>query len=277
MGAGPWAQMFHAPMLSEGPHCTLSMVWARRFEAASALAGQFGAAATDDFEALLAGCDAVAFAVPPDVQAQMAPAAAAAGKPLLLEKPIALALADARAMVAAIEAAGVPTQVVLSRRYSSRIRTFLEELRGFTVTGVRTSFVSGAFLPGSPFATPWRLQQGAVLDVGPHVLDLMDAVAGHIDSISHVGDTHDWTALTTMHEGGAIGQACISSVVPGELSDLTVFGPEGIRSAPPRDDTERGEVMRTIAEEFAGVVRTGQSHELDVRRGLYLQELIQGR
>ena len=39
---------------------------------------------------------------------------------------------------------------------------------------------------------------------------------------------------------------------------------------------ERDEVQRTISEEFAGVCRTGISHPLDVHRGLYLQELIQG-
>jgi predicted dehydrogenase len=139
---------------------------------------------------------------------------------------------------------------------------------------LRTSFVSGAFLPGSPFATPWRLEHGALLDVGPHVLDLMDAVAGRIESIEYTGDPATMLALTTRHASGAIGQAFISSVVPGQLADLEVFGPEGILSAPDRSDEERSEVMSTIAAEFAQVVRTGEPHALDVHRGLYLQSLI---
>ncbi len=264
--------MMHAPMLAAGPHTTLSAVWGRRPAAAVQLAEQYGAHGTDDFPAFLAHCDAVSFAVPPDVQAQLAPLAAAAGKPLLLEKPLALTLDQARTMVAAID---VPTQIVLSRRYSKRIREFLTQVRGVPVTGVRTSFVSGAFLPGSPFQTPWRLREGALLDVGPHVLDMMDAVAGPVEQIDYAGDPHSWLALTTRHAGGAIGQAVISSVVPGFLWDCDVFGPEGIISAPPRPDEERDEVQQTIAAEFAQVCRTGRSHELDIRRGLYLQELMQ--
>ena len=180
-GAGPWAGMFHAPMLAAGPHTTVSAVYGRRREAAEALAGEYGGLGTDDFSEFLDHCDAVSFGLPPDVQARLAPLAAAAGKPLLLEKPIALDLPSAQELVAAIDAAGVPTQLMLTRRYSQRIRSFLKEAHSVPITGLRTSFVSGAFLPGSPFATPWRLEHGALLDVGPHVLDLMDAVAAQAE------------------------------------------------------------------------------------------------
>jgi predicted dehydrogenase len=276
VGAGPWAQMMHAPMLAKGPQTALSAVWGRRPSAAQELAAAYNAYGTDDFDAFLDHCDAVSFAVPPDVQAELAPVAAAAGKPLLLEKPIALTLEAAQAMTEAIEAAGVPTQIVLSRRYSKRIRSFLDELQGLEITGLRTSFVSGAFLDGSPFRTPWRLREGALLDVGPHVLDMMDAVAGRIEDISYTGDPRSWLAVTTRHANGAVGQASISSVVPGFLWDLDVFGPGGIVSAPQRPDDERDEVKETIVGEFALACRSGVSHTLDVRRGLYLQELMQG-
>ncbi len=276
VGAGPWARMMHAPMLAAGPHTTLTAMWGRRLSAAQEVAGEFGAFGTGDFEAFLDHCDAVSFAVPPDVQAELAPVAATAGKPLLLEKPIALSLDAARAMTDAIQATGVPTQIVLSRRYSKRIRAFLAGLEGVEVTGLRTSFVSGAFLDGSPFQTPWRLREGALLDVGPHVLDMMDAVGGRIEEITFSGDPLKWLAVTTRHASGAVGQASISSVVPGFLWDLDVFGPGGIISAPQRPDDERDEVKETIAREFAEVCRAGVPHALDVRRGLYLQELMQG-
>lgn len=276
VGAGPWAGMVHVPMFADCPETTVAAVYGRRVDAARALADPVGAVATDDFDALLAQVDAVSFAVPPDVQAHLAARAAEAGKPLLLEKPIGLTIMQARGLAAAVDAAGVPTQLMLTRRYSRRIRTFLEDLADFTVLGLRGSFVSGAFLPGSPFATPWRLEHGALLDVGPHILDLVDAAGGHIDRIEITGDPSSWVAITTHHESGAIGQVCLSSVVPGEVSDLQVFGPEGIRTAPDRPADERTEVLRTIPLEFAQVVRTGRPHQLDVHRGLYLQELMQG-
>ena len=254
----------------------LAAVYARRLDAAAALAGQYGAHATDDLAEFLDHCDAVTFAVPPDVQAQLVPVVAAAGKPLLLEKPLALTLADARAMVRGIDEAGVPTQLMLTKRYSPGNREFLAQAAGFPVTGARAAFVSGAFLPGSPFATPWRLEHGALLDVGPHVLDMIDAAAGPIESLEVTGDPLNWLAITTRHAGGAIGQVAISSFVPGNLWECTLFGPEGELAAPARDAAEAPMVMRTIAAEFAQVVRTGVSHEVDAHRGLYLQELIQG-
>lgn len=275
VGTGYWASAFHASMMAAGPDTVLSAVYGRRIEAATQLADQYGAFATDDFEEFLRHCDAVAFAVPPDVQARLAPIAAASGKALLLEKPLALTLDAARAMVAAIDTSGVPTQLVLSKRYSSRIREFLASVRDFSVHAVRTSFVSGAFLPGSEFATPWRLEHGAVLDVGPHVLDLLDAIAGRIEQITFNGDPLECVSVTTVHEGGAVGQGLISATVPGYCWDCTVLGPAGVLTIPDEADGEQEQIKRTIAEEFSDVVRTGRSHELDVHRGLYLQELIQ--
>ncbi|MHB8468022.1 MAG: Gfo/Idh/MocA family oxidoreductase, partial [Acidimicrobiales bacterium] len=77
-------------MLAAGPETSLAGVWARRPEAAAELAARFGAPAFDRYEDLLDASEAVAFAVPPDVQATMALEAVAAGKALLLEKPLAL-------------------------------------------------------------------------------------------------------------------------------------------------------------------------------------------
>lgn len=277
VGAGPWARLFHAPMLAAGPATTLACVYARRPEAAAELADRHHARATDDLDTLLDTCEAVSFAVPPDVQAVLAARAARAGKALLLEKPIGLTLEAARGLVDTIDRAGVPTQLMLTKRYSPGVRAFLTSAADFEVLGARAAFVSEAFLPRSVFSTPWRLHHGALLDVGPHVLDVLDAAVGPIESITAAGDPLGWLALTTRHRGGAIGQVSISSVVPGNFWECALFGPQGTLAAPPRDESERPVVMRTITDEFAQVVRTGRAHQLDVHRGLYLQELMQAR
>ena len=102
--------MFHAPMLAGASGLELSVVWARRPEAAAALAARFGVEAVGSFDGLLARCDAVAFAVPPDVQATLAVRAADSGRHLLLEKPVATTLADAERLAAAVDRAGVRSQ-----------------------------------------------------------------------------------------------------------------------------------------------------------------------
>ena len=275
VGAGPWAEILHAPMLAAGPETTLAVVYARRIEAARELAEQYSAHATDDFDDFLGRCDAVAFAVPPDVQARLVPLAAAAGKPLLLEKPLALNVIAAQQMAEAIDETGVPTQLMLTLRYTSRIRQFLAQAQDFDSFGARAAWISGAFLPGSPFATPWRLQHGALLDVGPHVLDLLDAAVGPIRSTSVVGDPHEWVSMTAVHEGGAISDVAISAVVHGFVWECSLFGPAGELHAPQVSEDENAEVRPVIAAEFAEVVRSGQSHELDAHRGLFLQRLLQ--
>ena len=81
VGSGTWARDMHVPTLAAGPETVLTGVWSRRSEAAAAVATPFGVPVYDSFDALLDDCEAVAFAVPPDVQASLAPAAAADGSP----------------------------------------------------------------------------------------------------------------------------------------------------------------------------------------------------
>jgi predicted dehydrogenase len=274
VGAGPWARMVHAPMLAAGPGTRLAGVWARRPQLAADLAGEYGAPGYASFEALLAGCEAVAFAVPPDVQAELGVRAARAGKALLLEKPLALALPPARALAAAVAEAGVVTQLVLTNRYHPAVRAFLAAAAGFHAYGGCLRMVSGSFL-GGHFATPWRLEHGALLDLGPHALDLLVAALGPVEAIRATGDPRRWVALTAVHSGGAVSQAALSGVigVAPQISIVEVFGAGGVLSVG-RDQLDYAGVWPVVAEEFAAAVRCGRAGDLDVRRGLLLQELI---
>src|SRR5690242_18104357 len=127
VGAGPWARNVHAPMYAAGPETGLTAVWARRPEAATELAGRYAARAVTDFADLLPLCDVVAFAVPPDVQADLAVTAARAGRHLALDKPLALTLDAARRVAEAVDAAGVHSQILLSNRYRAATRRFLDD------------------------------------------------------------------------------------------------------------------------------------------------------
>ena len=124
VGAGTWARRMHAPMLAHGPETELSAVWARRSSAASELAAVAGTRSVGSFDELLDQCEAVDFAVPPDVQSVLAPRAAARGKAVMLEKPIARNLVEARALVDAVREAGVASIVLLTKRFHPRTRYF---------------------------------------------------------------------------------------------------------------------------------------------------------
>jgi predicted dehydrogenase len=274
VGAGPWARAVHARVLAAGPETQLTSVWARRAEAARETAEPHGAAAVTRFEELLDGCEAVAFAVPPAVQAELAPLAAKAGKALLLEKPLGVDLASARRLADAVDEAGVVSQLVLTNRYHPATREFLGRARELEITGARSCLLHGAFL-GGEFATTWRLEHGALLDLGPHLLDLLDAAVGPIVRVRGTGDPRRWIELTCEHANGVVSQASLSgSVHVGHGNTrIELFGPQAplVYDATELDHEETWPVLRR---DFATAVRTGVSGELDVHRGLHLQTLM---
>jgi predicted dehydrogenase len=280
VGAGPWARMLHAPMLAGGPETTLAGVWARRPEAARELAQAHEARAVGSLEELWGLCDAVAFAVPPDVQAELATAAARAGKHLLLDKPVALTVGAAEELAAAVAEAGVVSQMVLTNRYGPRGRAFLAAAERFEVVGARCASLSGALL-GSPFATPWRRRHGALLDVGPHLLDLLEASVGPIEELSGRGDPLRWTSLVCGHAGGQVSEVSmsISLPLPETVFECVLYGPAGSLAYrrppdPPSAAAELQAAAATLRREFAAAVTSRTPSALDVNRGLRLQRLI---
>jgi predicted dehydrogenase len=275
VGAGPWASMVHAPMLASNPNTRLAGVWARRAEAAAALAAANGTKAYESIDALFDACEAVAFSVPPDVQAEVATRAALARKHLLLEKPIADRVATAERLVGTVERAGVRSMLLLTWRYSEPVRSFLAGARAQAPFAGRAHFISGGLL-GGPFATPWRLERGPLVDLGPHVIDLLDAVFGRVDSVDAHGDVLGWVSLDLGHEGGAISQAALCASVPvdRQRAGIELYGPGGALeldcAAVVGPDT-----FVTVADELATMVRSGEAHPLDAAHGLYLQRVIE--
>lgn len=273
VGAGPWASLVHAPMLAAGPDTTLEAVWARRPEAAQKLADRHGAAVAASAEELFERCQAVAFAVPPAVQAALAPDAARAGCALLLEKPIAGDLAGAEALADAVGESGVASMVVLSWRYASEVRSFLQAAARFEAYGGVGQFLSAGLLAG-PFKTPWRLERGPLLDLGPHVIDLLDAALGTVTGIRASGDLADWVTLQLEHESGVASSAVLSgtTAVEPHRAGVELYGPVGVLEVD--CNTAVGlDAFTTLIAEFAAACH-GQVHALDVHRGLHLQRLL---
>jgi predicted dehydrogenase len=269
-------------MLAAGPDVALEAVWARRPEMATALAERHGAAAATTLDELIERCDAVAFAVPPDVQAELAAHVASAGRPVLLDKPIGMTLPQAEHLAATIASAGVISQVVLTNRYLPAMRQFLTESASFEAHGGLGIFLGGGAMEGNYFGTPWRLEQGGLLDLGPHVLDALDVALGTIVDVRGAGDPLGTVVLTCRHEGGAVSSAIMSGTTPAEPGGLLLelFGRRGLLTLDTRwaDRDEAGRQfaagMGRITVEFAQAVRTGVVHPLDARRGLHLQRLI---
>ncbi|HEX6352339.1 Gfo/Idh/MocA family protein [Actinophytocola sp.] len=277
VGAGPWAHKVHAPGIAAHPRTELVAVWARRAEAAAEVARVGGATTVASFDELLGQVDAVAFAVPPSVQAPLAVQAAQAGKHLVLEKPVAPSVADAAAIVDAVERAGVVSTIMLTFRYAAGTRQWLDEVHriGGWAGGLARWF-SGTLLDTKYERSQWRHEGGALADIGPHVFDLLDAALGRITSVEHARLTSPglWHILLG-HDGGRLSTTTLSMHTPAQpaITDFAVHGPHGFLAYDASGDaTERYAVL---LDDFVGLVdATTTEHPLDVRRGLHIQRVL---
>jgi predicted dehydrogenase len=277
VGAGPWAWTMHAPTLANGPETRLAGIWARNHEAAEALARTVGSVAVDSYEELLDISEAVDFAVPPDVQARLAEQAARAGKAVMLEKPLGLDLDSARRLTEAVLTAGVPNLLVLTKRFHPSTTSFIQAAQQLRargpIRGVLATYLHGGLLAGT-FATPWRLEHGALLDLGPHLVDLVDATAGPIRSVRATGDSRTFLTVATEHDCGT-GQLAFSGTVAVErtLTRVELFSEHGSLhwDTAQIDHDACWPVLRT---EFAAAVRHGAKVRADVARGLEIQVVL---
>ncbi len=284
VGAGQWAATMHAPLHAAGAETQLTGVWARRPEAARELAEKHGVPAFSTYEELLEGSEAVDFAVPPDIQADLAIGAAEAGRAVMLEKPLATTFAQAAAIQAAVERHAVPNILILSKRYHPRTQDFLVAARDLAargaIAGLRGRYIHGGFLEsgflGNGERNGWRQAYGALYDLGPHLLDLMDAAAGPITAVSAAGNVGGYTAFTTYHSDSAVGQGAVSGDVAVEqvATDVDLYSPAGLLtySTLGMNQAEAWPVLRA---EFAAAVRTGAPVTADIARGVHIQRILE--
>ncbi|WP_274650874.1 Gfo/Idh/MocA family protein [Paenibacillus humicola] len=129
------------------------------------------------------GVDAVYIATPPAFHKEYTLMAARAGKPVYVEKPMAMNAAECEDMIEACRQAGVPLFVAYYRRALPRFRKVKELLEGGVIGDVR--FVTTVQLGRPAAADSWRVQPdisggGLFLDVASHTLDLLDELLGPI-------------------------------------------------------------------------------------------------
>lgn len=285
LGAGPWAERAHGPGLVAHPRTAFSGVWGRRPEAAKALADRLGTRAYDDVDALLADSDAVAVALPPDVQAPLAVRAARAGCHLLLDKPVATEPAAAREVADAVDAAGVASVVFFTLRFQRETADWLaaQQAQEGWLLG-RADWLSPVFAgSGSPYAaSPWRAEKGALWDVGPHALSMMLPVLGDVvdrgagpADVAAVRGPGDTVHVLLRHASGASSTCTLSHTVPPAASGVTVElrGTAGAASAPQRDGGLE-QAYASAVDALLDAAATGRPHPCDARFGLRVTEIL---
>lgn len=278
VGTGPWAQLTHGPGLKAAEDVELVGVWGRDPTKTSALATDLQATPYSDYAELLEDVDAVAFAVPPKVQASMALEAAAIGKHLLLDKPVADSLDDARALAEEVTNEGIASVVFFTGRFEPATRAFFDQIQATGGwKGGWSRMLASLDAPGNPFSeSPWRREQrGALWDVGPHALSNLSGLLGPIADLRAVGGEGDLVHLVLTHESGATSTASLSLSAPPEGSNFEtgIWGETGTAILPP-SDTPAVDSFALAATELVAAAESGDTHPVDIIFGTRVVELL---
>jgi predicted dehydrogenase len=279
VGTGPWARSVHGPGLAGAADADLVAVWGRTPEKAQELADSLGVAACTSYDELLDRVDAVAFAVPPDVQAELAGRAARAGRHLLLDKPVATTAAAADDLAAAAAGAGVASVVFFTDRFAPVARLWFEEVAGLGGwLGGWSRWLAALDAPGNPYGeSAWRRERGALWDIGPHALSTLAAALGPVAAVSATAGEGDLVHLVLAHDSGATSTATLTLFAPpaAASSEVTLWGEHGLSTMPPRADDTPGQAFARAVTELVEAARSGADHPVDVAFGARVVGLLE--
>lgn len=248
LGCGEVTSTRGADAIATAPNATLGPVMDVDEEAARDLGERFDVAYTteeaDVFEDDVV--DAVYVATPHHFHAEQAIRAVEAGKHALVEKPIAVSVAEADEMIEACAASDVALSVCLPRRYSPRIeraKALLADGLLGDVVGVRIqsmtrkpeSYWTGGYT--GRVETDWRTSTersgGGVLNMNAiHNLDAVRYVTGlevarvyaEFDTFATPVEVEDFCTVSLRYDNGAIGSVQASSFLEDAPRDRSTRG-----------------------------------------------------
>jgi predicted dehydrogenase len=186
------------------------------------------------------GVDAVYIATPPSSHGSLALQVAAAGKPCLVEKPMAITHAECLRMLEAFAARDTPLWVAYYRRALPRflkVRELLASGAIGPVTAVHVQVTDRLAAGGG--ASAWRLDPaiagaGLFLDLGSHCVDLLDFLVAPISSVAGfaVNTGNAYAAEDVTAAAFRLGERVVGTGIwnfnAAENTDAIVFtGPDG--------------------------------------------------
>jgi UDP-N-acetyl-2-amino-2-deoxyglucuronate dehydrogenase len=201
----------------------------------------------NDLNAILAdkSIDCVEILTPPNTHLDLVRQCAAAGKHMLLEKPLEVSTERAVELVEAARKAGVTLGVMLQHRFRPAALKLREMLRADELGGiVNCSTVIRLWRPQSYYdvegrGTKARDGGGVLITQGIHTLDLMLSLAGPIAEVRgyattssvHRMETEDLVAATVRYESGAIGTIdATTAAYPGFPERIEIIGEKATAS-----------------------------------------------
>lgn len=220
----------------------------------------------DDAEKLIydPDVDAVYIATPPSSHAEYVMRVADAGKPVYVEKPMALNFEECERMIQACENAGIPLFVAYYRRC---LPTFVKvkELLDSGIIGEIRFVITELYLPAEENEKDsqnlhWRVLPeicggGLFVDLGCHQLDLLDYVFGPIVSVqgqaanqAQLYPAEDIVCAIFQFKTGILGSGmwCFTVSEESKIDRTEIIGSQGkitysfLQSLPVQVETKKG-------------------------------------
>jgi UDP-N-acetyl-2-amino-2-deoxyglucuronate dehydrogenase len=210
-------------------------------ERRAAFAAKFPVPLADSLDTILAdpSVDMVAVLTPPNTHQEIVERCAAAGKHVLLEKPLEISTARAQAMVTACREAGVTLAIMLQHRFRPSGVKLREMIAGGALGGVVgcSTFIR-LWRPQSYYDEPGRGTKardggGVLLTQGIHTLDLMLSLVGSVSEVAafatttpvHRMETEDMVCAAVKFANGALGVIdATTAAYPGFPERIEVIG-----------------------------------------------------
>lgn len=290
IGLGWWGNVLAAGAAA-GDSARIISCFARTAETRAAFADKHGCRAVENLEEIWSDPDVegVLIATPHSVRGELIEAAAAAGKHIFVEKPLALTGAEARTGAAAAASAGVTLQVGHNKRRQTGNRRLHEMLTSGELGELQyieaNISVPAAFNPNLPEwrKNPEQLPAGGMTPLGVHHVDTIQYLGGPIKTVSAMSkrvsgrlEVDDVTAMLFELKSGPLAYL-VTLLATAGVNTVTVYGSNAAawteadgtrlflqkRGEPSREEIQVSPID-TVADEmaeFARCIRTGERPE----------------
>ena len=292
IGMGWWSDVL-ADAIKRSGKLEIVACYTRSEEKRQAFAKKYGCRAAPSYEAILEdrSIEAIVNTTPNNVHAETTRQAAAAGKHVFLDKPIANSVADARALTEACRKADVVLALGYQRRKESHfrwVRREIDEGRFGRLVNAEANISRDRL--GQFDLTSWRytaagMPGGVMLQIGIHYTDVLEylmgpikAVRGSLAQLVLPGDNPDVASLVLEHENGALSTLNASYASASEYYLMNIYGKEatayydlhnglrvlrrGTTRADPVPCAKNDTIVEEL-EEFARAVRGDGQPEMD--------------
>ncbi len=292
IGIGWWSGVL-ADAIRRSRKLEIVACYTRSQEKCRAFATEYGARAASSYQAILEDrhIEAIINTTPNHVHLETTRAAAAAGKHVFLDKPIANSVSEARAMTHVCREAGIVLALGYQRRREGHFRWIRRQIDDGLFGPLVNAEANisrdrlGRIDPASWRHTATGMPGGVMLQIGIHYTDVLSyllgrvvAVSGRLAQLVLPGENPDVASLVLEHECGALSTLNASYASASEYYLMNIYGKEasafydahgGLRLLRRGRDgavaipCEPNDTLVEELEEFAAAVRGEDKPEMD--------------